>query len=242
MVLQVIAGYDRLDLQSVDYPVPDYAAAIGAPVAQFRLGISPQFYDGLEPDVAGAIEAANAVLGKMTKGTKEIEMPSILGTGANSEGGLYRENLGSGFVRAETENAGAGGGGAMAADAVDPAPSTTSTSGARCDWCAAWWTMEVFRKQEVDLIVTPTIREVAVEHRRGTDAGGQRRARAIPSRAIRARWTITDCPPSPCLAGFRRAACRSGCRSAARTGGRRMFWRWRTPTKKRPIGTPAVRR
>src|SRR5580658_6196829 len=77
MVLQVIAGYDRLDLQSVDYPVPDYAAAIGAPVAQFRLGISPQFYDGLEPAVAEAVEAATGVLVKMTKGAKEIEMPSI---------------------------------------------------------------------------------------------------------------------------------------------------------------------
>jgi aspartyl-tRNA(Asn)/glutamyl-tRNA(Gln) amidotransferase subunit A len=57
-VLGIVAGYDRLDLQSVDCPVPDYAAAIGAPVAQFRLGISPQFYDGLEPGVADAMDAA----------------------------------------------------------------------------------------------------------------------------------------------------------------------------------------
>jgi aspartyl-tRNA(Asn)/glutamyl-tRNA(Gln) amidotransferase subunit A len=157
-VLEVIAGYDRLDLQSVDYSVPDYSASIGAPVAHFRLGISPQFYDGLEPNVADAVEAATAVLVKMTKGAKEIEMPSILGTGANSQGGVYREELGNGFVRAETESAGGGGGGG-------------GIGGSRAvDYIREWRALrlvrrtvddEVFHKQEVDLIVTPTIREVA---------------------------------------------------------------------------------
>jgi aspartyl-tRNA(Asn)/glutamyl-tRNA(Gln) amidotransferase subunit A len=161
MTLQVIAGYDRLDLQSVDYGVPDYGKAIGAPVAQFRIGISPQFYDALEPEVAKALEAANTLLAKMTKGLKEVEMPSILGTGANSEGGLYRENLGSGFVRAETD---ALGGGATAAGAGG------GRGGSRAiDYINEWRALrlvrrkvddEVFRKQEVDLIVTPTIREL----------------------------------------------------------------------------------
>ena len=160
-VLQAIAGYDRLDLQSLDYPVPDYGAAIGAPVAQFRLGVSPQFYDGLQPEVASALEAANALLGKMTKGTKEIELPSILGTGASSQGGLYRENLGSGFVRAETETADTGGG----------AGGGFGRGGSRAvDYIHEWRALrlvrrmvddEVFRKQEIDLVITPTIREVS---------------------------------------------------------------------------------
>ena len=164
-VLEVIAGYDRLDLQSVDYPVPDLLAAIGAPVAGFRLGISPQFYDTLDPDVASAMETAIGVLARMTRGTKEIELPSILGTGAGSQGGVYREDLGSGFVRAETDVAesgfGGGGGGAGAA----------GRGGARAvDYIREWRALrrvrrvvddEVFRKQEIDLIVTPTIREVA---------------------------------------------------------------------------------
>ena len=157
-VLQIIAGYDRLDLQSVDYSVPDYGSAIGAPVAQFRLGISPQFYDGLEPGVADAVEAATAVLVKMTKGAKEIEMPSILGAGAGSEGSVYREELGNGFVRAETESAGGGGGGG-------------GLGGSRAvEYIKEWRALrllrrsvddEVFRKQEIDLIITPTLREVA---------------------------------------------------------------------------------
>jgi aspartyl-tRNA(Asn)/glutamyl-tRNA(Gln) amidotransferase subunit A len=159
MVLETIAGYDRLDIQSVDYPIPGYVAAIGAPVAQFRLGISPQFYDTLEPNVADAVEAATAVLAKMTRGTKEIELPSILGTGANNEGGVYREELGNAFVREETEPAGGGGegrGGGGSSRAVD--------------YIREWRALrtvrrtvddEVFRKQEVNLIITPTIREVA---------------------------------------------------------------------------------
>jgi aspartyl-tRNA(Asn)/glutamyl-tRNA(Gln) amidotransferase subunit A len=153
-VLQIIAGYDRLDLQSVDYAAPDFVSAIGAPVSRFRIGISPQFYDGLDADVAAAMEAAIALLNKMTKGSKEIEMPSILGTGANSEGGVYREELGSGFVRAETETAGGGGGGsARAVDYIKEWRALRLVRRAVDD--------EVFRKQEIDLIVTPTIREVA---------------------------------------------------------------------------------
>ncbi|HUB77376.1 MAG TPA: amidase [Bryobacteraceae bacterium] len=162
MVLAVIAGYDRLDLQSVDLPVSDYVAAIGAPVSQFRLGVSPQFYDTLEPNVAEAVEAATALLAKMTRGTKEIEMPSILGTGAGSEGGVYREELGNAFVREETEPSGGGGGGEGRGGGF--------TGSRAVDYIREWRALrtirrtvndEVFRKQDVDLIVTPTIREVA---------------------------------------------------------------------------------
>jgi len=95
----------------------------------------------------------------MTKGAKEVELPSILGTGAASEGGVYRESLGSGFVRAEGDSADAGaagvGGGRGGSRAVDYIH----------EWRALRLVRrmvddEVFRKQEVDLIVTPTIREV----------------------------------------------------------------------------------
>jgi aspartyl-tRNA(Asn)/glutamyl-tRNA(Gln) amidotransferase subunit A len=155
MVLQHIAGYDALDLQSIDYPVPDYSKAIGAPVSQFRIGIPPMFYDGLDDDVATAMEEAIALLNKMTKGSREVEMPSILGTGANSEGGVYREGLGSGFVSESPAPAGGGGGGGGSARAVD--------------YIREWRQLrlirrtvddDVFQKQNVDLLVTPTIRHL----------------------------------------------------------------------------------
>ena len=159
MVLQHIAGYDRLDLQSIDYPVPDYHSAIGAPVARFRIGIPPMFYDGLDEDVARAVEEALAMLNKMTKGSREIEMPSILGTGAGSEGSVYRESLGSGFVVSETS---------------PPAPAPTGGAGggasARAvDYIREWRQLrlvrrmvdeDVFRKQDVHLLITPTIRHL----------------------------------------------------------------------------------
>ncbi len=156
MVLQHIAGYDVLDLQSIDYPVPDYSKAIGAPVSQFRIGIPPMFYDGLDDDVATAMEEAIALLNKMTKGSREVEMPSILGTGANSEGGVYREALGSGFVSESPGPAGAGGGGG-------------GGSARAVDYIREWRQLrlirrtvddDVFQKQNVDLLVTPTIRHL----------------------------------------------------------------------------------
>lgn len=137
LVLQQIAGYDLLDLQSIDYPVPDYLAALSGPVSQFRLGIPPEFYDGLEPDVAAAMDEAIALLGKMTKGSQEVAMPSILDTGANSEGTVYREYLGSSFTTAPST---VGGGGAPGAVGAEPdAPSSTFASGAISAWSGAWW-------------------------------------------------------------------------------------------------------
>ena len=81
IVLEQTAGYDRLDLSSVDYPVPNYVSAIGAPVSQFRLGIPPRFYDTLDEDVTRAIEDALALLNKLTKGSREVVLPSLVDAG-----------------------------------------------------------------------------------------------------------------------------------------------------------------
>jgi aspartyl-tRNA(Asn)/glutamyl-tRNA(Gln) amidotransferase subunit A len=177
-VLQAIAGYDRLDLQSIDYPVPDYSAGIGAPVAPFRLGVPAPFYDGLNEDVAQAMEAAIALLNKMTKGSKDVELPSLLGTGAGSEGTVYREALGSGFVRSESAAADAGAGGRGGGVG----------GGARAvDYIREWRSLrllrrtvdeEIFRKQDVDLLITPTIRELpwSIEDELGRAANARARS------------------------------------------------------------------
>ena len=170
MVLQVIAGYDRLDLQSIDYPVPDYSAGIGAPVSQFRIGVPAPFYDGLDEDVSHALEEVMALLNKMTKGSKEVTLPSILGTGAGSEGGVYREALGSGFVRSEFAAADGGGGAGGGRGGGGGGGGGGGFGGARAvDYIREWRALrlirrtvddEIFRKQEVDLLITPTIREL----------------------------------------------------------------------------------
>jgi aspartyl-tRNA(Asn)/glutamyl-tRNA(Gln) amidotransferase subunit A len=155
MVLQQIAGYDRLDIDSADHPVPDYLAAIGAPVSHYRLGLPPQFYDDLEDDVAHAVEDALALLNKMTRGSKEVYLPSLTGTQlGGGEGYAYHEE----FIA----HGGAGG--------YEPITRRAVENGAQAkaaDYVRAWRKLQLIRRtvndsfQNVDLLVTPTRRHTA---------------------------------------------------------------------------------
>ncbi|HZS05414.1 MAG TPA: amidase [Blastocatellia bacterium] len=78
VLLQVIAGYDAQDTTSADVSVPDYVAGMKAPLAGLRLGMPvAQYYDKLDADVEAAINAALAVLGKLTAGSREVELPAV---------------------------------------------------------------------------------------------------------------------------------------------------------------------
>ncbi len=156
LVLQCIAGYDRLDLQSIDYPVPDYPGALNARVSHFRIGIAPMFFDGLDAEIADAVQKALDVLNGMTKGSCEIQMPNVLGTGAGSEGAVYRESLGNSFTVP------------LGAPVTTPAGANAG-SGRAVDYIREWRQLrllrrtvneEVFEKQNVDVLVTPTIRHL----------------------------------------------------------------------------------
>jgi aspartyl-tRNA(Asn)/glutamyl-tRNA(Gln) amidotransferase subunit A len=73
LVLQVIAGYDPHDIASMDAPVPDYLSAIKGPTSSLRLGIPrAYFYDDLHPEIQAAMEAAFAVLKKLTATQRDI--------------------------------------------------------------------------------------------------------------------------------------------------------------------------
>ena len=53
LMLQVLAGYDRLDIASVEHPAEDYVAALAAPVKGLRVGVARvPFFDHLDADVA----------------------------------------------------------------------------------------------------------------------------------------------------------------------------------------------
>lgn len=61
LLLQAIAGFDPQDSTSVDTPVPDYAAALGAKqdLAGLRIGMPEEFWgQGLDPEVEAAGRAA----------------------------------------------------------------------------------------------------------------------------------------------------------------------------------------
>lgn len=76
LMLGVIAGYDEQDPTTADVPVPDYTRALRASTSKLRLGIPRKpFFDNLHPDVAHAMDAALAVLGKLTASMMDVALP-----------------------------------------------------------------------------------------------------------------------------------------------------------------------
>jgi len=75
-MLQVLAGYDPGDTNSVDTPVPDYAAALRQ-AGKLRVGVPRKyFYEGLHPEIESALTAALAEIGKLAANVRDIEMPA----------------------------------------------------------------------------------------------------------------------------------------------------------------------
>jgi aspartyl-tRNA(Asn)/glutamyl-tRNA(Gln) amidotransferase subunit A len=80
LMLNQLAGYDRLDITSVRHDKEDYAAAARQPVSGFRLGIPrAPFFDHVDDDTSRAVEAALAVLKKLTMGMRDVSLPSTNG-------------------------------------------------------------------------------------------------------------------------------------------------------------------
>jgi aspartyl-tRNA(Asn)/glutamyl-tRNA(Gln) amidotransferase subunit A len=75
IMLNTLAGYDKLDITSVDHAKEDYVSGMKQPVKGFRIGIPVGHFDALQPDVAKAVMTAIALLGKMTAGTREVSLP-----------------------------------------------------------------------------------------------------------------------------------------------------------------------
>jgi aspartyl-tRNA(Asn)/glutamyl-tRNA(Gln) amidotransferase subunit A len=77
ILLNAMAGYDKLDVASVEHPQEDYVAALKQPVSGLRLGIPrAPFFDRLDDETSKSVEDAIAVLSKLTKSTKDMHLPS----------------------------------------------------------------------------------------------------------------------------------------------------------------------
>jgi aspartyl-tRNA(Asn)/glutamyl-tRNA(Gln) amidotransferase subunit A len=62
---------------SVDAPVADYSRAIGMTTSKLRVGVARvPFFDGLNPEVAKAVEAAFDVVRKLTASVVDVQVPS----------------------------------------------------------------------------------------------------------------------------------------------------------------------
>jgi len=78
LALQAMAGFDPRDSTSVDVPVPDYRAALDAPLAGMKIGILKEFFgEGLSSAVEKLVREALAELTKLGAVVKEVSLPSL---------------------------------------------------------------------------------------------------------------------------------------------------------------------
>jgi aspartyl-tRNA(Asn)/glutamyl-tRNA(Gln) amidotransferase subunit A len=151
MILNVLAGYDRLDITSVEHPKEDYVAGMKQPVGGLRLGIPrAPFFDLLDSDVAKLVDDAIAVLAKITNSVKDVSLPPTGNIALAGETYAYHEEYfthGSGRYQIPTRRSLQNGQNAKAADYV-----------------RARWKLELLRRTiddaftDFDLVVLPTRR------------------------------------------------------------------------------------
>ena len=78
LTLQAMAGFDPRDSTSVDEPVPDYRAALDAPLAGMKVGILKEFFgEGLAAEVEKPVREALAELVKLGAVVREVSLPSL---------------------------------------------------------------------------------------------------------------------------------------------------------------------
>jgi aspartyl-tRNA(Asn)/glutamyl-tRNA(Gln) amidotransferase subunit A len=153
IMLNVMAGYDRLDITSVQHAKEDYVAQLAQPISGLRIGTPASYFDGLDAEVESAVALAVAELGKMTAGVKDAVLPSVsdlANVGGLGETFAYHEPF---FTRAS--------GRYMLPErrrlqaAMDNPPKAT-------DYIRAKWALETLRRTvddafaEFDVVVLPT--------------------------------------------------------------------------------------
>ncbi|HEU5443696.1 MAG TPA: amidase family protein, partial [Steroidobacteraceae bacterium] len=78
LMLREMAGFDPNDSTSVDAPVPDYVAALDAPLAGMKVGIIREFFDeGLDRENEVRIREALAVLERQGATVRELSLPNL---------------------------------------------------------------------------------------------------------------------------------------------------------------------
>ena len=169
IMLQALAGYDRLDIASVEHPAEDYVAAARQPVSGLRIGVArAPFFDLLDEDVAKVVDDALRVLEKMTKSVTDTMLPPTRDITVNAETYAYHEEMfarASGRYMIPTRRALQNGANAKAAEYV-----------------RGHWRLELLRRtiddafKEVDLVVLPTRRRTP----RTIDASIKREETDVP--------------------------------------------------------------
>jgi aspartyl-tRNA(Asn)/glutamyl-tRNA(Gln) amidotransferase subunit A len=90
LLLNVLAGYDKLDITSVQHPAEDYLAGMQKPVSSFRIGIPrAPFFDLLDADIGGSVERAIGLIFKMVQSVKDVTLPPMNNIALGLGGELY---------------------------------------------------------------------------------------------------------------------------------------------------------
>ena len=155
LMLQPMAGYDPRGIASIEAEIPDYAGALRRRTSAMRLGVPRAFYEDVDPQVLAAVERALGVLGDLTAGTRDAELPPLpeartVGVEAYAyHAGLLEERR---DLYAESTLARIEGGAEMSA----------------ADYAEARYQLALVRKavaavfDDVDVLVTPTLVELPV--------------------------------------------------------------------------------
>ncbi|HJS91378.1 MAG TPA: Asp-tRNA(Asn)/Glu-tRNA(Gln) amidotransferase subunit GatA [Steroidobacteraceae bacterium] len=78
LMLREMAGFDPNDSTSVDTPVPDYLAALDAPLAGLKVGLIKEFFDeGLDRENERRVREALAVLERLGASLREVSLPNL---------------------------------------------------------------------------------------------------------------------------------------------------------------------
>jgi aspartyl-tRNA(Asn)/glutamyl-tRNA(Gln) amidotransferase subunit A len=151
LLLNYLAGYEKLDITSIDHAKEDYVTQLKQPISGIRLGIPrAPFFDWVDPDIGKAVEDAIGILSKLTKSTHDVVLPSVQDIRLNAETYAYHEEYFSKSAQRymlSTRRALQNGGNAKAAEYV-----------------RSLWKLELLRRTiddaftDFDLVVLPTRR------------------------------------------------------------------------------------
>jgi len=245
LLLNALAGYDKLDIASVEHPKEDYLAAMQQPIAGLRLGVPrAPFFDLLDADVAKAVEDAIGVLSKLTKSVKDVSLPSVREITLAGESYAYHEDLyarGAQRYQIPTRRALQTGGNVKASEYI-----------------RSRWKLDLLRRTiddsftDFDLVVLPTRRrtprtiDAAIKREANEkpmnpeiENTGQFNVYGIPAISVPCGFTSSGLPVGLMIAGPRFSEARV--LALAKAYERATDWHTRTPPLKPDTPVPALK-
>lgn len=156
LMLQALAGYDSLDIASIQANIPNYASALQRRTVSLRLGVPREFYyEDVDPEILTAVERALGVFGEITSGTRDVELPPLpSGRPVLAEAFAYHAE----YLENNRELYGK-----MTLDRIDRGAEISAV-----DYAEVLFDLELSRKaianvfEGVDLLITPTLSRLPV--------------------------------------------------------------------------------